>query len=160
MTEEVKRDTILVDIDHVLSDAAWRDDMIGGPGGWGAYHLAGQEDVPLEDMVMVINFLGAINYMEDHVNIVGLTARPEKWRQITVDWLVKNEVRLDDLLMRPADCFLPSPETKLLECERYFEGRTADRVICVMDDREDVCAAFRAIGVTALQVLAASRRKR
>lgn len=135
---------LFCDIDHTISDAAWRDGMIGGEGGWDAYHLASQQDSPVLEMVWLVNHLKHSGWL-----IIGLTTRPEKWRRMTMDWLHKFGVHFDELLMRPDDDFRPSPEIKV---EQAIAAVKDLRRCVVFDDREDVIAAFKALGVTSLQV--------
>ena len=141
-----KRLNVLCDIDHTLSNSFWRDEMIGGPGGWDEYHANAAADEPLPDMVNMINSLSDTGY-----NIVAITARPEKWRKMTMDWLVRYGIFTDELLMRADTDYHPAPEIKLkLANERFKDIK--DEVAFVLDDRVDVVAAFKALGVTALQV--------
>lgn len=141
------RDNILVDIDHVLSNAFWRDAMIGGDGGWDAYHAANKDDAPIADVVDMINGLSA------KYNIIALTARPGKWRKQTMEWLLRHSVLIDEILLRPDDDYRPAPALKMaLATERFAPQEIKDCVAFLLDDREDVCAAFNAIGITTLQV--------
>jgi len=142
------RKNVLVDIDHTISNSFWRDSLIGGPGGWDEYHRNLIDDEPVIDVVGMINTLYWAQY-----TIVGITARPGKWRKLTLDWCVKHSVRLNELLMRPDDDFYPAAELKVrLASERF--PNLKDEVAFIMDDREDVSVAFRELGVTALQVYA------
>ena len=143
------RNHILVDIDHTVSNSFWRDDMIGGEGGWDAYHAASAQDEPIHDMVAMVNAMYGSGK-----TIIGITARPEKWRLLTMEWLVKVYVSMDEILMRPDDAYHPAPEIKVaLALERFDnESNLKDQVALVIDDREDVIEAFRALGVTAIQV--------
>ena len=140
------RPYVLVDIDHTLSNAWWRDSLIGD---WDAYHAVSGQDNPLQDVITMVNALHRCGR-----SIIGLTARPEKWRQLTMEWLVKHFVSMDELLMRSDDDFRPAPEVKVaLALERFKdESNLRNQVALVLDDREDVIEAFRALGVTALQV--------
>lgn len=144
------RDIILVDIDHVISDAFWRDDMIKrsrDSGDWEEYHSRGKEDKPIEDVVRLINIIsGSSGYK---LEIFAITARPEKWRKQTMEWFRKYGVMLDYLLMRPEDAFKPAPTIKVDLCK---EEGILDRILCIFDDREDVVAAFKALGITAFHV--------
>lgn len=135
------RNIVLVDLDHTISDAAWRDPMIAA-GDWDAYHAEFCKDKPCTDMIHLVNSLAICGF-----NIVGLTARPAKWRKATMDWLFKHGVKMHDILMRPDEDFHPAPALKLKLAERLM-----DRVLFVVDDREDVVAAFNGAGVTALMV--------
>lgn len=140
------RKYILVDVDHTLANSFWRDDMIGD---WDAYHAASSEDEPLQDAVGLINSLHGAGY-----TIIGLTARPEKWRQITMEWLIKHFISMDELLMRPDEAYHPAPEIKMALALKRFDDKAnlKAQVAIVIDDREDVIEAFRALGVTAMQI--------
>lgn len=141
------RKHILCDIDHTISDAFWRDELIGGPGGWDEYHSQSIKDDPLHDMVAMVNALHSSGLV-----IIGITARPAKWRSLTMRWLVKHSVMMDELLMRPDESFHPAPEIKTaLAIERFGES-VKDHVAMILDDREDVIEAFKGMGVTAIQV--------
>ncbi len=143
------RQSILVDIDHTLSDAFWRDEMYADPlVSYDAYFAAAKDDKPLEDTIQLMNTLArAYNY-------IILTARPEKWRQLTMQWLVAHGVNADEVLMRPEGCFDPTPEMKVnLALERFGgEKGLLEHVAMVLDNREDVIAAFSELGITAMQI--------
>jgi len=126
---------VFIDIDHTVSDAAWRDAMIGGEGGWDAYHLAAVRDKPIEPMANIVRAL----HLASHT-VVASTARPEKWRQLTMAWLIQHDVPFDLLLMRGDKDFRPSP---LIKLDHSKEGGQPDIVI---DDRDDVCKAWAAKG--------------
>lgn len=136
---------ILLDIDHTVSDAFWRDDMIA-MGDWNAYHAAATYDGPVVDIVDLLETLN------NFYRIIGLTARPEKWRKKTMEWLLKHNVHIDELLMRPDNDYRRAPELKVALAIGLFGDKLTEEVAFMMDDREDVVAAFKAIGVTALQV--------
>lgn len=143
------RNIILVDIDHVISDAFWRDDLIKRSrdnNDWEEYHSRGKEDKPLEDMVTLVNHIARYN---TNIEVWAISARPDKWRKQTLDWFLKHDIMLDVILMRPEEAFKPAPQIKMDLC--INEG-ILDRVLCIFDDREDVIQAFREAGVTAFQV--------
>ena len=122
--------------------------MIGREGGWDAYHAASPQDEPIHDMMMLTNALHCQGW-----TIIGLTARPEKWRRITNDWLVNHFIKMDELLMRPDEAFHPAPELKVQLAQERFPGdQLKDQVAFLLEDREDVCEAFHKIGITTLQV--------
>lgn len=152
------RHIILFDVDHVISDAFWRDDMIKrsrDSGDWSEYHSRGKEDQPIADVVKLINTLWYTNTVESGmIELWAITARPEKYRKQTMDWFVKHKVKIDTLLMRPEDVFKPAPQIKIDLCK---EHKILDQVLCIFDDREDVVSAFRELGITAFQVFAARR---
>src|SRR5512143_356967 len=74
------RNVILCDLDHTVSHAAPRDHLLGE---WDAYHQLLIEDKLCEDMALVLEaFRVACFY------IVGFTARPEKFRGLSQQWLL------------------------------------------------------------------------
>lgn len=141
------RDIVLCDIDHTVSDAFWRDKMIGGPGGWDAYHEAGDKDPPVLPMLDLVRNL---RLSPIHYSVFGLTARPEKWRQLTMRWMLRHDCPFDGLIMRPDNCFDPSPKVKIDQVRAtWLDYR--ERVAFLLEDREDVCTVFRAEGILVLQ---------
>jgi hypothetical protein len=136
--------SVLVDIDHTISNAFWRDAMIGVVT-WDEYHQSSEKDLPLYDMVALVRLL------HNCYNIIGITARPEKFRSLTMSWCLKNGVMFDELLMRDYDSFTPAPITKLQLIERRF-SKPAKEIAFALEDRDDCCAALRGLGITVLQV--------
>lgn len=145
-TKVMKRWYILCDIDHTLSAAFTRDHMIGGEGGWDAYHAESIHDLPIIDVIEMVRALWFQGY-----EIIGMTARPAKWRAMTLTWMIKHQVPMDELLMRPDTAFHPAPEIKVALAKERFGDKLKEQVAFIIDDREDVCAAFRELGITALQ---------
>ncbi len=148
------RQSILIDIDHTLSDAFWRDDMYHDPlATRDEYFAAAKNDDALCDSVRLMNTLAR------DFNFIILTARPEKWRQLTMDWLVAHSVMAEEMLMRPDNCFDPSPKVKVDLAMKRFGGEEGMRehIALVVDDREDVVAAFAALGITSMQILGRRR---
>lgn len=146
---------LLVDIDHTLSDAAWRDDMIIG-GDWDAYHTAGREDAPIQEMVELINGMADSGAM-----IIGVTARPDKWRTQTMQWMVKHFVQMHEILMRHDNNYRPSGDMKVELVKQRF-GENLEKIptgtaVLFIDDNEKVVEAVRALGITVLQCFAAKR---
>lgn len=139
---------LLIDIDHTLSDAAWRDNIIG-VGTWDEYYLAGVKDDPVDEMITLVSSLGADGWW-----LIGLTARPEKWRKITMDWLVKHGVLLEEMLMRPDDDFHSAPDVKVASLRRRFGvdlEELKDKNVILIDDNDKVIEAMRGLNITTLQ---------
>lgn len=135
----------LFDIDHVCSDAAHRDGMIA-EGDWDAYHAASDKDAPVPELALIVNALARAG-----VPVVLITARPVKWRTLTVGWLARHGIYFDELLMRADDDYRSAPQVKIALAEERFGPELSD-VAFLMDDREDTLAAFRAKGVTTMLV--------
>lgn len=143
------RHLVLCDIDHTLADAAWRDTILNtAPTDWQAYHEASVKDECIWDMRDMLAALGG----SGACTIVGLTSRPEKYRTITMQWLFQNGIRMDELLMRADDCWLSCAEYKMNKVLERFGPDAASKIMLVIDNRDDVIAAFNSIGVTTLLV--------
>jgi phosphoglycolate phosphatase-like HAD superfamily hydrolase len=134
---------ILIDLDHTVSDAFWRDGMIEAED-WDSYHLASDGDAPISEMVSLVNSLSQAGH-----EVVGFTARPDKWRGLTMAWLVRHGVMITTLLMRADEDYRPSDTLKMALAEEFG----IERVDMIIDDREDVCLAFKAKGITALMCM-------
>ena len=137
------RTHVLCDLDHVVADAAWRDHMIPD---WDLYHEKSQHDAPIEEIAYLLNALHNFGY-----TVIGLTGRTEKWYGLTMEWLARHKIRMDELLMRPNKDFRPAPEVKMALIESHLGYHWPDQVAFLIDDREDVCSAFAAAGVTVMQ---------
>lgn len=142
------RRTILIDVDHSISNAFWRDPMIGA-NDWNEYHAASIGDEPIWDTLYLLRALS-----DDDYNIVALTARPEKWRQLTMSWMHKFAVPVDELLMRADENYRSAPELKLELVAARFGDRIKDEVAFMIDDREDVIDAMRGLGISCMQIFA------
>jgi hypothetical protein len=136
---------ILVDIDHTISNAFWRDSMIGvSP--WDEYHAAAKDDKAFRNMVKLINNLYMAGY-----EIIAITGRNERFRKLTTDWLIEQEVDIEEILMRPDDNFLKNAEMKLNLIKMRFKGNYKN-IHFLIDDNEDTILAFNKIGIATLQI--------
>lgn len=147
---------LLVDLDHTISDAGWRDRLIPEDhrnGDWDAYHSALGYDQPIQevvDMVLAMKFAGW--------SPVGLTARPGKWRDATEFWLRRNGITaLNRIIMRPDDSWQPTAALKWKLFNEHFRPLPRERVL-VLDDHASVAQQFAANGYTVLQVHARKER--
>jgi phosphoglycolate phosphatase-like HAD superfamily hydrolase len=136
---------ILVDLDHTVSNAFWRDSMIGTVS-WDEYHEQSKNDKPFKKVVRLINSLAAMDYY-----IIAVTGRTEKHRAITIDWLLKNQVHIDEVLMRPDNIFLKNADMKIKLIEDRFHGYYKD-IHFLIDDNEDTILAFSNLGITTLHI--------
>lgn len=133
---------LLLDLDNVIKDAGWREGYIAS-GGWDAYHKQGINDKPIREIIELVRALHQYRW-----SIVALTGCTDNYRQQTMEWLIKNKVPVHCLLMRKKGDFRPTSEVKIELVKKEFP-EIFDMVI--IDDRDDICTAFRDIGVTALQ---------
>jgi HAD superfamily, subfamily IIIB (Acid phosphatase) len=133
---------ILLDIDHTISNAFWRDRMIGAQP-WDEYHAASKDDKPFRNVVNFINSLSAMGY-----TIIAVTGRNEKFRTLTLNWFLKHRIDVDDLLMRPDDNFTKNAELKM----ELIKKLKLSEIHFAIDDNEDACIAFQKLGITSLQI--------
>ncbi|MEA2827500.1 MAG: hypothetical protein QOG43_1939 [Actinomycetota bacterium] len=121
------RPAVIFDIDGVLSDATGRqhflDDGASGKKDWRGFFDACGEDPLLEDVAALVEVV-------DHdIAVVLLTGRPVRVQPQTLDWLERNHLRWDLLVMRNAGNYQHSPEFKRLTVkelrERGFEIKVA-----------------------------------
>jgi phosphoglycolate phosphatase-like HAD superfamily hydrolase len=132
---------LITDIDGTLARSAWRDEYKPD---WDSYHAASKLDKPYETTLDLISSLHNASW-----TIVAITTRPERWRRLTLDWLVAQHCPIDELKMRPDDDFRSSPELKMVLASAYsFEKE----FVLAMDDRDDVLAAYLTLGFTAFHV--------
>jgi len=135
---------VICDIDSTIANQSHREGLIA-EAGWDAYHQASPADPPIQEMIALVNALN----MAGH-RIICLTGRPEKWRGITMTWLVQHDVHFHDLWMRPDDDYRPGKVMKI----EYTRAQLGDlsKVGLVLEDVEDIAAAWRTEGVTTLLV--------
>lgn len=145
-----RRRIVLVDIDHTLSDAAWRDDKVPGPDNswtWDDYYSRQGEDRPMHDICHLVKCLRV-----GKMHVVGLTARPERYRKETSTWLRLHDAELDGLIMRPDENHESSTVLKPRMALEHFDPR---HVAFVLEDRTDVAEAMVVAGYSVLQVRSA-----
>src|SRR5262245_18708587 len=136
---------LITDLDHTLAASAWRDQHKGD---WDLYHRLAQDDKPIKPMINLINALTL------NCATICITTRPEKWPQLTMTWLIKHDVKIHTVLMRPNDNFKPSPELKVQLIKSYFNAASSldatTTEIVAIDDREDILNAYSTIGIKTL----------
>ena len=141
-TEPASRN-VIVDLDHTIADAYWRDALIGR---WDEYYAESINDHPfpwIRDLLMVIHYTGLYN-------IVCITARQEKWRALSIKWMMKEYIPVDELIMRADDDYRKGVEVK----ESLIRERFPDLgwVSFAIEDRADVCEVYLRLGINVLQV--------
>jgi hypothetical protein len=87
---------VVVDIDGVLSDAATRQHYLEAPRrDWQGFFDACGEDPVIEEMRVLLDLLSS------EIQVVLLTARPQRVHHLTEAWLRHYAIRWDVLIMRP-----------------------------------------------------------
>ena len=104
------------------------------------------EDRPNAPVIAVIRAMAAAGNA-----IVFLSGRTDGCRDATCDWLSEHVgILFEGLYMRPAGDMRKDATVK----RELFDRHVRDRydVVCVLDDRDQVVAAWRELGLTCLQV--------
>lgn len=144
---------ILCDIDGTIADDKERLYIVkearadGQEPNWDLYHEASQYDVPMANIRKLVWQLSRFS------SIAFVTARPEKWRELTQTWLSKVllHTQIDfQLYMRADDDLRSSVEVKrdILLNEFDLKGR---KVWLAIDNHPANVDMFRANGIETLQ---------
>lgn len=142
---------IVFDIDGTLADGEHRMHLIRGEGkkDWNTFFDKAMEDPPHHE----IQWLNHIMAERDDVEIVVLTARPEKRRDITEQWLAEHNIEHTELILKP------NREEQDRVPDHAFKERILDEMIAqgrkpymVFEDRQNVVDMWRKRGIKCLQV--------
>ena len=142
---------IITDLDHTMADGKWRDREIptrSTSEDWDKYHEQSIYDQPIPAMIAMLNALAS-----QGIYSAIVTARPEKWRSLTMRWLRGVDVTIHALLMRGDDDYRPSPLVKVDLVNKFF-AHDIQSVLFAIDDRDDIITAYRGMGLNCLQCYA------
>lgn len=152
------KDTIIVDLDGTLCNTEHRN-IYAQNGEWEEFHSrCARDDINHAVMEVLQTFGNVIDQRDSGLKwrIIAMTGRNEKWRLMTNEWLksVGMKQYVDQLYMRPDNCFVSDVELKLgwLEQEFGSHEKARERVLFALDDRDKVVQAFRDIGIDTWQV--------
>ena len=101
-------------------------------------------DLPNQPVIDMANLLSKQGY-----TIMILSGRSDVTHQATRDWLSKNGVYYDHLVMRPQN-YLYMPDNDLKQM--WLDSIGVDNVAMVFDDRNQVVDMWRSNGLTTFQV--------
>jgi hypothetical protein len=133
----------VIDVDGVLADVEHRLHHIAKrPKDWGRFFAAAADDPPLHAGIAMARRLAA-----DH-DIVYLSGRPERLRQVTLDWFARYDVPPGRLLLRDNRDRRPARLVKLGILRRLAQERP---VSVLVDDDPAVCQTVRAAGFEVLE---------
>jgi hypothetical protein len=146
----INKSVIVVDLDNTVTDSRWRESMIG-EAGWDAYHGASAADPPVEPVIELIKMFYNAGYQ-----IIAVTGRTARHETITTQWLIRYEVPVGKILMRPDDDYRPASIMKGVLLEAELGEDWAEQVLLALEDNESIAEMFTTAGVTVLRpVLAA-----
>jgi len=138
---------VIFDIDGTLADARHRLHHIQKkPKDWDAFFDAMGDDEPRWDVVDV----AAMYAKKRKMHIALLTGRPEKYRDITEQWLEFYGVPYHSLTMRPHGVRTDDHVLKTDAIKQWQEDKWDIRGF--YEDRLRICDAARALGITVFQM--------
>ena len=141
MVSNQKR-TIIVDIDGTLADCKKRIHHYKN-GDYEAFNTAAIEDEPIEAVCDLVR------HLPDWATVVIMTARDASSREETAEWLNRNDIPFDQLLMRPEYDIRRDDIIKLELFEQYLKS---DDIWFVLEDRQICVDMWRAEGLACFQV--------
>lgn len=141
---------IICDLDGTLYDSSSRSHFAQA-GLWDEFHEASFDDQPNED---VLRALYAFDNGENE--IIAITGRNEKFREITLRWFDVHHVPIETLLMRPDGDYRSDKEVKtgLLNDWLNEEDRSELDILMALEDRDKMVDAWREFGIPCWQVRA------
>ena len=137
------KDTVLCDIDGTVALMGKGQAGRRGPYDW---KRVGEDD-PNWPVIILLGIL-----RRDDYQVVFVSGRKERCREQTLEWLERHEIWYHDaeLFMRADDDNRPDYLVKHDIYKQHIEGRY--EVAYVLDDRDQVVAMWRELGLTVLQV--------
>jgi len=166
----MSHDVAVFDLDGCLSDDRWRHHLLPVVGGENPGHLTDADYEAYNSLCgRDSSYEQGVSLLNGHVCqgdfIVFCTARPEKFRQRTMEWLNSKAPFLPlhktILLMRPEGNHQRSPQLKVGLLSNWLESLIVPhRIRVAYDDREDVLAAYNLYGIQAMQLAPGVREQR
>ena len=136
----------IVDIDGTIANTEHRIHYItDGHKNWNAWHANAHKDEPIEEVVALLDMAAA-----NDIKIVLCTARDEKCRQDSIDWLEAHDIPYDALYMRKQWDRRDDDIVKFELLEQIYEA--GYEPILVLEDRDRVVKMWRSAGLRCLQV--------
>jgi predicted kinase len=86
----------------------------------------------------------------DTITLIGMSGRPDTWREMTEQWYQDNDFWYDEFYMRPEGDSRPDTVVKQEMYDKYIRGNY--NVLIHLDDRNSVVRAIRKLGVKVGQV--------
>jgi hypothetical protein len=140
---------ILVDLDNTIADDKWRLPHIkpkvqDAHDRYHDYHTLSAFDECCNRKLFEVR----------HTKTIVMTSRPETYKAMTREWLLRNDVPFAMLFMRPKYDLDPSPVLKkrFVNVLNTLYGIQNKSIFAAYDDRQDVVDAYESIGIPARRV--------
>lgn len=136
----------LFDIDGTLADISHRRHLVeGNSSNWSEFFDLMGEDTPNKPIVDLYKTIKRSN----EYKCILISGRPERYRSITEQWLVWNDIPFERLIMRPDGDTRPDHIIKEEVLDSLQE--CGEKIAFVIDDRQSVVNMWRRNGITCLQ---------
>lgn len=141
---------VICDIDGTIADTTHRvhfvTDLKDGKKDWKGFFGAMDKD-PVREQVRAV----LIDLYNKGMNIVFMSGRPDNYKQVTLDWLARNNLDFAiTLIMRRADDKRDDTEVKKQMLNTYFSDLS--KIHTVIDDRPSVIRMWREQGLEVIDV--------
>jgi hypothetical protein len=137
-------DWVVFDIDGVVADFRHRQGYLDRePADWVSFFAAAGTDPSLPDGVAL-----ALRSVAER-NLLWLTGRPERTRDLTVRWLAAHGLPTEHLYMRPDADMRPA---RVFKADRIQQLAATKRIHLVIDDDDGVVETLTAAGWPVRQV--------
>lgn len=138
----------IFDLDGTLADTAWRNHLAVARN-WYWFHAGIPLDLPRPAETALLRAWVAGDPRE-HNRVALVTGRPERYRNLTEEWLDKHRIHWDALYMRPngdrrSDIVVKGEIHDLM----IREGKS--NIIFAIEDRDQVVEMWRSRGITCFQ---------
>lgn len=135
---------VICDIDGTLADNSHRQHLVQTrPKNWKAYNELMHLDTPALKIIQLVGI-----FRRSH-RIILCTGRNISYRQTTISWLRRHDIRWEELYMRPDNDFRTDDIVKE-EMLKQIRASGWEPEYAI-DDRNSVVAMWRRNGLTCLQ---------
>ncbi|OAJ33298.1 LNS2 (Lipin/Ned1/Smp2) [Piscirickettsiaceae bacterium NZ-RLO1] len=135
---------IIFDIDGTLSNTNHRKHLVK-KNNWGDFFSKMGDDTLIQPIASLYRTL----YKTKEYDLIIISGRPERYKKLTEQWLIWNEIPITHLYMRKTNDHRPDETIKEEILDNLLDqGRKIDLVI---DDRKRVVDMWRRRGIICLQ---------
>ena len=151
----VNKDVVIFDLDGTLANIDARRKLAtkdNGKMNWDVFFDPTNISLDLPNQP-VIEMAKTLH--KEGKKIVIFSGRSKATKDVTAEWLEKNDVPFDVMKMRPTGhpwAFMPDDKLKKGWLDDIFPGKQINRILCVFDDRTKVVNMWRDNGLSCFQV--------